>query len=55
MTNIEGCRANPIDWEMYESMIATQTWTGGWVKRKEILGLVILPQVGMFNVMVRII
>lgn len=34
MTNIEGCRANPIDWEMYESMIATQTWTGGWVKKK---------------------
>lgn len=31
MTNISGSKANPIDWEMYESMAYPKEWTGGWV------------------------
>lgn len=31
MTNISGSKANPIDWEMYESMVYLKEWTGGWV------------------------
>lgn len=31
MTNISGSKANPIDWEMYESMAYLKEWTGGWV------------------------
>ena len=32
MTNIAGCQSMPIEWGMYESMVSTNDWTGGWVE-----------------------
>ncbi len=49
MTNISGSKVNPVDWEMYQSMVYLKEWTGGWVILKGSLELIYITKDGQIE------